>query len=154
MTINDHFETQKCHFWAFLASFKILFSSLQHPIYNILLYLIYIFFLYYIFSIFLGQIIYHIVSRITTNCMATFAAFATGWFRYVIFDRELAFDLRSFFDLRSLCPINFRFHRWCLGWSDKRIREALLCQTFPLFGLLHRNANSRQVRRVRHETAL
>ena len=30
MTKKDHFETQKCHFWAFLASFKILFSSLQH----------------------------------------------------------------------------------------------------------------------------
>ena len=31
MTKNDHFETQKRHFWAFLASFKISFSSLQHP---------------------------------------------------------------------------------------------------------------------------
>ena len=31
MTKNDHFETQKCHFWTFLASFKISFSSLQHP---------------------------------------------------------------------------------------------------------------------------
>ena len=34
MTKNDHFETQKCHFWAFLASFKISFSSLQHPKHN------------------------------------------------------------------------------------------------------------------------
>ena len=33
MTKNDHFETQKCHFWAFLASFEISFSSLQHPTY-------------------------------------------------------------------------------------------------------------------------
>ena len=31
MTKNDHFETQKCHFWAFLAFFKISLSSLQHP---------------------------------------------------------------------------------------------------------------------------
>ena len=31
MTKTDHFETQKCNFWAFLASFKISFSSLQHP---------------------------------------------------------------------------------------------------------------------------
>ena len=31
MTKNDHFETQKCHFWAFLPFFKISFFSLQHP---------------------------------------------------------------------------------------------------------------------------
>ena len=35
MTKNNHFETQKCHFWAFLASFKISFSSFQHPNYSI-----------------------------------------------------------------------------------------------------------------------
>ena len=35
MTKNDHSETQKCHFSAFLAFFKILFSSLQHPSYNV-----------------------------------------------------------------------------------------------------------------------
>ena len=34
MTKNDHFETQKCHIWAILASFKIPFSSLQRPSYN------------------------------------------------------------------------------------------------------------------------
>ena len=34
MIKNDHFETQKCHFLAFLAFFKISFSSLQHPNYN------------------------------------------------------------------------------------------------------------------------
>ena len=34
MTKNDHFETQKCHFWAFLDSFKISLSSLQHPKHN------------------------------------------------------------------------------------------------------------------------
>ena len=34
LTKNDHFETQKCHFRAFLASFKISFSSLQHPNYK------------------------------------------------------------------------------------------------------------------------
>ena len=28
---NDHFETQKCHFWEFLAFFKISLFSLQHP---------------------------------------------------------------------------------------------------------------------------
>ena len=33
MTKTDHFETQKGHFWAFLAFFKISFSSLQHPSY-------------------------------------------------------------------------------------------------------------------------
>ena len=31
MTQNDHFEAQKCHFWAFWAFFQISFSSLQHP---------------------------------------------------------------------------------------------------------------------------
>ena len=31
---NDSFETQKCHFRAFLASFKISLSSLQHPNHN------------------------------------------------------------------------------------------------------------------------
>ena len=35
MTRNDHFETQKSHFWAFLASFKISVSSLQHPRYMV-----------------------------------------------------------------------------------------------------------------------
>ena len=35
MTKNDHFETQKCHFSSFLASFKISFSSLQHPSHNL-----------------------------------------------------------------------------------------------------------------------
>ena len=34
MTKNDHFETQKCHFLAFLAFFKISFSSLQNPTYD------------------------------------------------------------------------------------------------------------------------
>ena len=33
MTKNDHFKSQKCHFSAFLAFFKISFFSLQHPIY-------------------------------------------------------------------------------------------------------------------------
>ena len=28
---NDHFETQKCHFWAFLASFKIFIFQLTAP---------------------------------------------------------------------------------------------------------------------------
>ena len=35
MTKNDHLETQKCHFWAFLATFKISFSSLQHTSYDL-----------------------------------------------------------------------------------------------------------------------
>ena len=35
MSKNDHFEAQKCHFRAFLASCKISFSSLQHPNYNL-----------------------------------------------------------------------------------------------------------------------
>ena len=39
MTKNDHFETQKCHFGAFMASFKISFSSLQHLTYTALSFL-------------------------------------------------------------------------------------------------------------------
>ena len=34
MTKNDHFETLKYHFWAFIAFFKISFSSLHNPSYN------------------------------------------------------------------------------------------------------------------------
>ena len=35
ITQNDHFEAQKCHFWAFLASFKISFSGLHNPKHNL-----------------------------------------------------------------------------------------------------------------------
>ena len=36
MTKNDHFETQKCHFQRFWLLSTILFSSLQHPRYNVI----------------------------------------------------------------------------------------------------------------------
>ena len=32
---KSHFKTKKGHFWLFLASFKISFSSLNNPSYNI-----------------------------------------------------------------------------------------------------------------------
>ena len=41
---KSHFKIKRCHFWAFLESFKILFSSLHNPTHKLFLTKIFLYF--------------------------------------------------------------------------------------------------------------